>query len=501
MNAATRLTTIVICPLVFEAKAIRKAIRRAGLAGLPVVVSGPGPEAVRRAVVQAAAGSGTADRPVLVLAGVAGGLCEVDGVPRIERVVDAEGRSWACPVLPGSRPGAESARAVTVLGLSTPLASAKSKREWHFRSGAHLVDAESHAFAEACEAAGLGERWAVVRGVSDRQAESLPHQIVGWVDGAGRTRLGRALRDIVRRPSLLAAAARLGRRSSRVLPLVGQRVAELVGAAIASAPDHPPGDDRAASPADPGAPVTPLDVPTGTPLLILFGGTFDPPHRGHIELPVRIRAELERRLGLPRAAWLVYVPAARSPLKGRAPIAPDADRVAMLRLALEGVERASLWTDEIGRAGPESYTIDTLRRARAWLDGHGRAATRLRLLIGADQAAQFYRWREARAIIALAEPVIMLRPASGSEPADVPADPGEVMTPLRQCAYWSADELDQWRSRLVEHPPLRMSSTDLRARLGDPGLRLDPLERFVDPRVLAYIRAHRLYQTGRPATL
>jgi nicotinate-nucleotide adenylyltransferase len=149
--------------------------------------------------------------------------------------------------------------------------------------------------------------------------------------------------------------------------------------------------------------------------VVLFGGTFDPPHLAHAQLAheARDRAAADH----PGSAWLLAVPAARSPHKSAGPIASDAHRAAMLRLAFADVPRAAVWTDELDRAAaaraaakPDaSFAIDTLRRARAWLDAHGGSAVTLRLLIGADQALALHRWREPAALIALAPPLIMLR--------------------------------------------------------------------------------------------
>lgn len=135
--------------------------------------------------------------------------------------------------------------------------------------------------------------------------------------------------------------------------------------------------------------------------VMLVGGSFDPPHLAHIELAVQARARV-----CP-SAQLVYVPAARSPHKAGGPEASGADRVAMLKLALGGVQRSSVWTDELDRAemGEPSYWVVTLERARALLGG-GRE---LFFLIGADQALGFARWREPGRILGLARAIVINR--------------------------------------------------------------------------------------------
>lgn len=235
------------------------------------------------------------------------------------------------------------------------------------------------------------------------------------------------------------------------------------------------------------APISPLGVPAGTPLVVLIGGTFDPPHVAHIELPLRVRDELERRAGCEGRAWLVYIPAARSPHKETGPVASDAERAEMLRLALADRDRTAVWTDEIDRAaaGVPSYTVETVRRARRWLDDHGGAATRLRLLIGADQALAFHRWREPGALAEIAEPAVMLRP-----PIDTPE---ELAEGLRQTGAWSGSQLREWGARAVHVGVIDAAATSVRELLAAPVRDGAKLRELLDERVLEYIEANGLY--------
>ena len=208
--------------------------------------------------------------------------------------------------------------------------------------------------------------------------------------------------------------------------------------------------------------------------VLLFGGSFDPPHKGHVHLPLLAARHLERLLDEEKGVWTLYVPAARSPHKAAGPAASDVQRVEMLGLAASHLPRCAVWVDEIDRAsgGAPSYTVDTLRRLRSWLDAHGGEDVRLRLLIGADQAAALNRWREPEAIVALAEPVVMARQVG----------PGAVVFP---------EGLGDWSRRLLPVPMLDASSTAVRAALrsGDEGA----LKRLLDAPVLAYIRERGLY--------
>lgn len=129
----------------------------------------------------------------------------------------------------------------------------------------------------------------------------------------------------------------------------------------------------------------------------VFGGSFDPVHLGHLI----VAAEAHRALGLDQ---IRLIPAGRHPVKGADRPAPARDRLAMLRLAVADDPRFVVDDRELERAGP-SYTIDTLRALRAECPGDS-----LSLLIGADAARDLADWRDAAAIPALAEVVVLTRP-------------------------------------------------------------------------------------------
>lgn len=236
--------------------------------------------------------------------------------------------------------------------------------------------------------------------------------------------------------------------------------------------------------------ITPLRIPKGVKTVVVFGGTFDPPHTAHARVPLEVVEKLYGSSGM-----LLVVPAAQSPLKQRASTS-DEHRLEMLRLALNGVGSATrhlVWTDELDRARrrgakaiARSYTIDTLVRLRSVLP----ARVEIRLLIGADQAAQFHRWRAARRIIALAEPLVMAR-----EPIVTVA----ALHHALDARFWRLDEKRAWCARMAPNEPLPAASTDVRAALpGAPrsarSWAKHPALGALDPKVAAYIRAHGLYR-------
>lgn len=194
------------------------------------------------------------------------------------------------------------------------------------------------------------------------------------------------------------------------------------------------------------------------PRIGIFGGTFDPVHRGHLALA---RAALQT-LALDEVRW---VPAGQPWQKAGQAITPALHREAMLRLALQGEPRFVLDRCELERAGP-SYMIDTLDALQAQ-----RPQARWWLLLGADQCARlptWHRWQDLLQRVALA---VAARP--GFEPPQALA--GQAFTPLPM----AADEV---------------SATEIR-RCAAAGR---PLDDLVAPEVARYIARHHLY--GAPPT-
>lgn len=129
----------------------------------------------------------------------------------------------------------------------------------------------------------------------------------------------------------------------------------------------------------------------------LFGGTFDPPHLGHLAL-----AECARdQLGLES---VIFVPAGTPPHKRRAGRSSALRRVAMTRLAVRGNRAFRVSVMEVRRRGP-SFTVDTLRELGQRLPG-----SRLYLLMGADSLADFVNWHQPREILRRATLVVAARP-------------------------------------------------------------------------------------------
>ncbi len=168
----------------------------------------------------------------------------------------------------------------------------------------------------------------------------------------------------------------------------------------------------------------------------LFGGTFDPPHVGHLVLAEWARTAL-------RLDRVVFMPAGAPPHKLGRRLTDAADRLAMTRLAVRGNPAFAVSGLEARRAGP-SFTVDTLRHLRARQPG-----ARFYLLMGADSLADFPGWHEPGEIARLATLVVAARlPGPGA------AARGRLRVPAAA----------RGRVVLLDNPPVAFSSSALRAR-------------------------------------
>ncbi len=128
----------------------------------------------------------------------------------------------------------------------------------------------------------------------------------------------------------------------------------------------------------------------------ILGGTFDPPHAGHVAAAVAAH----KQLGLDEVR---IIPAGQAPLRSAAPVASAADRVAMCRFAFAEHAWAVVDDREIRRAGP-SWSVETARElAREFPEA-------LRVwILGADQLARLDRWKDVAELCALVEFAVFSR--------------------------------------------------------------------------------------------
>jgi len=208
----------------------------------------------------------------------------------------------------------------------------------------------------------------------------------------------------------------------------------------------------------PGVPTPTSTDPSPRRRIGVLGGTFDPPHIGHLVAAVNARHALD----LDRVLLVV----ANEPWQkvGTRAVTPVEVRIALTRAACEGVEGVEVSTVEVDRGGP-SYTIDTL-------DDLGRLHPEAELVVvlGADAAAGIPTWERADELEGRCRFAVVDRPGVEVPPGVVPG------------GY-----------ERVEIPALDVSSTDLRSRIAAGR----PVDFLVPPGVLSCLRTLDLYR-GAP---
>jgi nicotinate-nucleotide adenylyltransferase len=190
--------------------------------------------------------------------------------------------------------------------------------------------------------------------------------------------------------------------------------------------------------------------------LAIFGGSFDPPHVGHL----LVAQDACDQLGLDR---LLFVPTASQPLKTQGAVAAADHRLAMVRLLAADDARFEVSAMEVERGGL-SFTVDTLTAIATQYPG-----AELLLLVGADVLQTFRQWREPERILTLARVVAVQR---GDE---------------QQAAWSGMERVTRLSTRRVD-----VSSTEVRdrVRLGKS------IRGFVTDAVAAYIARAGLYHEG-----
>lgn len=210
---------------------------------------------------------------------------------------------------------------------------------------------------------------------------------------------------------------------------------------------------------------------------VLYGGTFDPVHNGHLAVARHARDAL--------AAEVHLMPAADPPHKG--PTHADArQRAAMLALAAGDEQGLRIDLRELRREGP-SYTIDTLRELRAEIG----IAAPLALLVGADSFLALPTWRSWRELFDYAHFVVAERPGNGIA-RDLPD--GLAAFAAGRWRESAADLLREPAGRilLLEQPLHPESASEIRRRIRAG----EPWRDQVPAAVAAYILAHGLYGAG-----
>jgi len=204
----------------------------------------------------------------------------------------------------------------------------------------------------------------------------------------------------------------------------------------------------------------------------VFGGTFNPIHRGHLESARSLLEVLPLR-------HLRFVPAAVPPHR-EAPAVRAEDRARMVELAVAGDERLSCDRRELDRPGP-SYTVDTLASLRDELD----AGVPLTLVVGCDAFLGLESWSRWESLLELADIAVLARPGWSLPSSGAIAE----LVRARRVDPAQLGRAGAGRIVTVTLEPWSVSATQIRALLQSGQ---DASERLPAP-VSAYIREHDLY--------
>lgn len=210
-------------------------------------------------------------------------------------------------------------------------------------------------------------------------------------------------------------------------------------------------------------------------LLLLYGGTFDPVHAGHLAIARSARDALDCEVHL--------MPAADPPHRPP-PGASSADRVAMLRLALHGEAGLRLDLRELEREG-RSWSVDTLRALRETRGSELPVA----LLVGADSFAGLPGWKDWRALFELAHFVVASREGTPLE-GELPAPLAAALAGRLTAAPGDLRSRPAGRVLYLRQPLHPQSASDIRARIAANGR----WRHLVPAAVADYIEARGLYR-------
>lgn len=193
-----------------------------------------------------------------------------------------------------------------------------------------------------------------------------------------------------------------------------------------------------------------------------FGGTFDPPHCGHIGAATAAADAFE-------LTSVLFAPAGLQPVKEAQTTTSFADRLAMVELVCVSDRRFQASTLDAPHVdGTPNYTVETLATLRARMP-----EAKIFSLIGADSFLSLKQWREPRRLLALAEWIVVSRPGFS----------------LDDLSALQLTDAERKRIHLLETVHNNISATELRHRLA----RGEACDDLLIPTVADYIRSHHLY--------
>ncbi len=222
--------------------------------------------------------------------------------------------------------------------------------------------------------------------------------------------------------------------------------------------------------------------------IAIYGGTFDPVHRGHLEIATRISTLFD-------IDEFLFVPARIAPHKLKREVSAAFHRFAMLALATQDAAQLRLSTVEIEGPGTQ-YTVDTLSHFRREF---GESAE-IYFVLGADSWAEITSWREWQRLITLASLIVVTRPGYDFSSDHVGT---EMLARIRDLRGFSIEQAAKSRAQpgtsvfLSDAVMTDISATEIRATAGRS--EFEKLSTLVPPAVAEYIRKYQLYRNTHEA--
>jgi nicotinate-nucleotide adenylyltransferase len=217
----------------------------------------------------------------------------------------------------------------------------------------------------------------------------------------------------------------------------------------------------------------------------LFGGTFNPIHRGHLWAA----SEVIKRFNLDQ---IFLIPAALPPHKTSGPVAKADDRLKMINLAISDLSGLTVSDVELNRPGP-SYTIDTIRHFKHTLAQEAR----IYLIMGLDAFLEIHTWKSHQDLLEQIAFIVMARPAEDYSDA---RQGWRILETYLRSTLSADNQFDAEHACYIlkgkqpificDIKALDISSTKIREKVK----RKQCIENFVTPEVADYIRLKGLYK-------
>ena len=216
----------------------------------------------------------------------------------------------------------------------------------------------------------------------------------------------------------------------------------------------------------------------------LYGGTFDPVHRGHLEVATSLVQIFE-------IDELLFVPAQLAPHKVSRPVTPAMHRLAMLVLATQGNPRLLVSTFELDAPG-RCYTVDTLAHFKAELAG----TSDLFFIMGADSWGEVRSWHDWERLLAMTNHIVVTRPGYELSLTGLPPALAARIVDLRAAAAENIADIvnaSEGEKIFITNAVMKdISATDIRRSAQADAC--DELAEFVPLPVAEYITKYQLYR-------